>query len=89
MPKEIIFLDKLPLTAVGKPIKHALVVDAARRVFSHALQQVPQPWTLEVIHTGGSGLKITLHMPNATSAAREQAEGILSAYSVPYSIKQA
>ena len=34
VPKEIIVLDKLPLTAVGKPIKHLLQLDAARRVFN-------------------------------------------------------
>lgn len=32
-PKEIIILDKLPLTAVGKPLKNELRQDAAERVF--------------------------------------------------------
>ena len=38
VPKEVVFLDKLPLTAVGKPMKHLLQLDAARRVFTEALQ---------------------------------------------------
>jgi fatty-acyl-CoA synthase len=33
MPKEIIILDKLPLTAVGKPLKTLLRRDAAERTF--------------------------------------------------------
>ncbi|HVA13923.1 MAG TPA: acyl-CoA synthetase [Stellaceae bacterium] len=33
MPKEIVILDKLPLTDVGKPIKAALRADAAARAF--------------------------------------------------------
>ena len=41
VPKEIIFIDKLPLTAVGKPIKHLLQAVAARRVFNVALPVTP------------------------------------------------
>lgn len=87
VPKEIIFLDKLPLTAVGKPIKHLLQADAARRVFNQALQPVPGPWVLDVANTGGSGLKLILRLQADTPEARQQAEAILSAFSTPYSIE--
>jgi len=87
VPKEIIFLDKLPLTAVGKPIKHLLQLDAARRVFTEVLQPVPGPWELDVANTGGSGLKLTLRLQAETPEARQQAEAILSAYSTPYAIQ--
>lgn len=87
VPKEIIFLDKLPLTAVGKPIKHLLQVDAARRVFTAALQPVPGEWTLEVLNTGGSGLKTVLTLQGETAGARERAEAVLSAFSTPYVIR--
>jgi fatty-acyl-CoA synthase len=88
VPKEIIFIDKLPLTAVGKPIKHLLQVDAARRVFNEVLQPVPCQWELDVVNTGGSGLKLVLRLKDATPAARQQAEAILSAYSTPYAIQE-
>jgi fatty-acyl-CoA synthase len=86
VPKEIIVLDKLPLTAVGKPIKHLLQLEAARRVFSEALQPLPGRWRLDVANTGGSGLKTTLTLEDATPALRAQAEQILSAFSTPYVI---
>ncbi|HEY4065298.1 MAG TPA: AMP-binding protein [Burkholderiaceae bacterium] len=88
VPKEIVFLDKLPLTAVGKPIKHLLQLDAARRVFREALAPVPGPWDLEVVNTGGSGMKTMLGMKGATAASRRQAHAILSAYSTPYVITE-
>ncbi len=39
-PKEIILLDKMPLTDVGKPAKVQLRLDAARRAFTAALADV-------------------------------------------------
>jgi fatty-acyl-CoA synthase len=86
VPKEIIVMDKLPLTAVGKPIKHLLQADAARRVFTALLQPLACRWELEVINTGGSGLKLVLLLENAAPATRQQAEAILSAFSTPSTI---
>jgi fatty-acyl-CoA synthase len=88
VPKEIIFIDKLPLTAVGKPIKHLLQVDAARRVFTQALQPVCCAWELDVVNTGGSGLRLTLDIKATTEQAYRQAEDILSAFAIPYVIRQ-
>ena len=39
-PKQIILLDKMPLTDVGKPAKVQLRLDAARRAFTAALADV-------------------------------------------------
>jgi fatty-acyl-CoA synthase len=89
VPKEIIFVDKLPLTAVGKPIKHLLQVDAAKRVFSEVLRPVGCAWKLEVVNTGGSGLKVAVELTGSTPQARQQTEEILSAFSVPYTIREA
>ncbi len=88
VPKEIIVLDKLPLTAVGKPIKHLLQLEAAKRVFNDALQTVPGRWELEVLNTSGSGLRTTLTLYDATPAAKQRAEEILSSYSTPYVIHE-
>ena len=88
VPKEIIFIDKLPLTAVGKPIKHLLQAEAARKVFGEVLQPVPGEWHLDVANTGGSGLKLTLVLKGRMPGAREQADALLSTYSVPYAIEE-
>jgi fatty-acyl-CoA synthase len=39
-PKQIILVDKMPLTDVGKPAKVQLRLDAAKRAFSAALADV-------------------------------------------------
>jgi fatty-acyl-CoA synthase len=87
VPKQILFVDKLPLTAVGKPMKHILQADIAKRVFTQALAPVPGAWTLEVLNTGGSGLKLQVRVADA--AARAKAEEILSAYSTPWVVESA
>lgn len=86
VPKEIIVLDKLPLTAVGKPIKHMLQLQAAKRVFSQALQGLQGAWDLDVINTGGSGMRSVLTLHDATPEIRKGAEEILSSFSTPYVI---
>ncbi len=87
VPKEIIFLDKLPLTAVGKPIKHVLQLDAAKRVFNDALRGVNGNWRLDVVHTGG-GLKTTFVLSGEQPEVRERAEEILSSFSTPYEVRE-
>ena len=87
VPKEIVVLDKLPLTSVGKPMKHVLQMDAAKRVFEEALRPLPFAWELDIANTGGSGLAITLTLQAANESARNEAERILSAYAIPYLIE--
>ena len=87
VPKEIVVLDKLPLTSVGKPMKHVLQMDAAKRVFDEALRPLPCAWNLDIANTGGSGLAITLQLNDANESARNEAERILSAYAIPYLIE--
>lgn len=86
IPKEIFILDKLPLTSVGKPMKHVLQKDAAQREFESALQKLTCSWSIDITHTGGSGLHTKLHLHKASATDRQTAEQILSAYSVPYDI---
>ena len=87
VPKEIVILDKLPLTSVGKPMKHVLQMDAAKREFENALKPLACQWNLDIVNTGGSGLAMTVHLKNASPADRNDAEKILSAYSTPYVIQ--
>lgn len=85
VPKEIIFVDKLPLTAVGKPVKHLLQLDAAKRVFNDATCGLSGKWRLDVVHTG-SGLKTTFTILGSQPGLRERAEEILSGFSTSYTI---
>jgi len=86
VPKEIFILDKLPLTSVGKPMKHVLQMDAAKRVFEVALQALTCTWRIDITNTGGSGLHTQLQLQKASEDDRQTADKILSAYSVPYDI---
>lgn len=86
VPKEIFILDKLPLTSVGKPMKHVLQMDAAKRVFESELQKLKCAWTIDMVNTGGSGLLTKLHLREASQEDRQAAEQILSTFSVPYEI---
>ena len=86
VPKDIVILDKLPLTSVGKPMKHVLQMDAAKRVFEAALQPLACQWKLDITSTGGSGLATTLLLSHASEADRLAAEQILSVYLTPYEI---
>ncbi|MFZ2738903.1 MAG: AMP-binding protein [Burkholderiaceae bacterium] len=87
VPKEIVVLDKLPLTSVGKPMKHVLQMDAAKRVFEASLRDLACPWDLDIVNTGGSGLSTTLTLKGGSPTDQQAAETILSAYSIPYLIK--
>ena len=86
VPKEIVVLDKLPLTAVGKPMKHLLQLMAAKQVFREALRDLPGTWDLEVVNTGGSGMKTTLTLHDAADATRAMADAVLSTFSTPFVI---
>jgi fatty-acyl-CoA synthase len=86
VPKEIYILDKLPLTSVGKPMKHVLQMDAAKRVFEDALQALTCSWSIDITNTGGSGLHTKLQLRKASENDLQAADKILAAYSVPYDI---
>src|ERR1043165_3848454 len=47
-PKEIILIDKMPLTDVGKPAKVQLRLDAAKRAFTAALADVASGGSVSV-----------------------------------------
>jgi fatty-acyl-CoA synthase len=87
VPKEIFILDKLPLTSVGKPMKHVLQKDAAQRVFDEALKALTCQWNLEITNTGGSGMALALTLKNAGAEDRTAADKVLSAYAIPYEIE--
>ena len=81
VPKEIIVLDQLPLTAVGKPQKHLLQLDAARRTFSQVFQGVAGDWRMDVEMSGG-GLLLKMSVPEEQTQSRRQIEQILSGFAI-------
>lgn len=85
VPKEIIVLDQLPLTAVGKPQKHLLQIDAARREFKTALASVQGDYAMEVSFVDG-GLLLEVRVPTNETHCRAKIEGILSQYTVRHQV---
>lgn len=81
VPKEVIIMEQLPLTAVGKPQKHLLQLDAARRAMEHALREVQGNWQLDVgIEQGG--LMLTVKVAPQQELARSQVQEILSNFAI-------
>lgn len=85
VPKEIIILDQIPLTAVGKPQKHLLQVDAAERTFKALFREVPGAWKMEVGISGG-GLLLSIQVPQSETAGRQQIEQILSGFAIRHQV---
>lgn len=88
VPKEVIIVDQLPLTAVGKPQKHLLQVDAARRALEHALREVHGSWQLDVGMEQG-GLMLTVTVAPQQDQARSQVQEILSNFAIRSRVVQA
>jgi fatty-acyl-CoA synthase len=77
----VIIMEQLPLTAVGKPQKHLLQLDAARRAMEHALREVQGNWQLDVgIEQGG--LMLTVKVAPQQELARSQVQEILSNFAI-------
>jgi fatty-acyl-CoA synthase len=87
IPKEIIIVDQIPLTAVGKPQKHLLQVDAARRAFEQAFSSVSGSWRLDVSVLNG-GLFLAIHVPMGQTQVRREIEQILASYPIRYKLEE-
>ena len=85
VPKEIIVLDQLPLTAVGKPQKHLLQLDAARRTFQDVFKEVKGDWTMDVEISGG-GLMLKMGVPAEQENCRKEIEQILSGFAIRHEV---
>lgn len=84
MPKEIIILDSLPLTSIGKPNKQLLRLKAVERVFSDLLLQLTCRWRLEVVETPGNSFQLNVYLQD--NAHLENTKSLLSLYTIPYII---
>lgn len=92
IPKEVIILDRMPLTEVGKPIKTALRRNAAERVFTAALLEIwPSGAGLDVqvepdaVH--GSLVRITAVGVQAQGPLEAQVRTVMEQFAFAYEIR--
>jgi fatty-acyl-CoA synthase len=94
-PKEIILVDKMPLTDVGKPAKVQLRLDAAKRAFTAALADVAAGGSVSVdmVSDPKRGHCAVIQIENGPGATRKEIESRIEErmkyYSTPYEIKWA
>lgn len=83
-PSEVIILDSLPLTDVGKPRKPELRLDAAKRVFSEALRELGVDVSVDEHKVHGTLATITL--PRTDAALEQQVHDILDPYTIQHEV---
>jgi fatty-acyl-CoA synthase len=91
-PKEIILVEKMPLTDVGKPAKVQLRLDAARRAFTAALKDVAGDGgvSVEMVTDAKLGNRAIISVGPGAMAATEIEARIretMKYYSTPYAIE--
>ena len=89
-PAEVIIIDSIPVTAVGKIFKPALRADAARRAFEEAvarLGSVAASVTVSVELDESGGLAATILCPDDLTCSQEIEEE-LGRLAVPFSISR-
>ena len=90
-PKEVILLDKMPLTDIGKPHKVQLRHDAARRAFTDALADVGGRVSVEMVADPKQGSRAVITVAPAAGASRAQVEErireTMKFYPTPYAIE--
>lgn len=90
IPKDIIIMEQMPLTDVGKIVKTVLRRDAVKRVHEEALQFLRDQAMVAVAVTGNdaseilSTITITGVRPQQCPAIRERVEKALGAFTVNY-----
>jgi fatty-acyl-CoA synthase len=94
-PKEIILVDKMPLTHVGKPAKVQLRLDAARRAFTSALEDAAGPGRLsvEMIADPKQGQRAVITVAALPESQRRDVEARIGEkmkyYTTPYAVEWA
>ena len=94
VPKEVVVLDELPLTPVGKIFKPALRWDATRRTYEGVLKEI-EPLTasvqVNVTEDKVHGAVAHIHIKPAENASPQEIENkvadLLSHYTVRYELK--
>jgi fatty-acyl-CoA synthase len=95
IPKEIIIVDKLPLTGIGKPMKQTLRRDIAKRTFQSILQAATKlpagMLQLSVVANPVKGDQLTIRVGNLPSEARgalaARIDEAMRPFAYPYDIE--
>jgi fatty-acyl-CoA synthase len=91
-PKEIILIEKMPLTDVGKPAKVQLRLDAARRAFTAALADVASGGkvSVDMVADPKQGNRAVIRVDDSAGIARVEIETRIQErmkyYATPYEI---
>ena len=90
-PKDVIVLDRIPLTDVGKPVKTWLRTDAARRAFREVLAEIAGPDRLAVDVVAdpikGQVAVITIADDSARGSLESKVHERMKAFTVAYRIE--
>jgi fatty-acyl-CoA synthase len=87
IPKEIFIVDRLPLTAVGKPIKTDLRRDATQRTLRTVLSGVvPEPFNVKVEADATQGTLIIIEVRDRGTARRDTMAGRIGAIMERYAL---
>jgi fatty-acyl-CoA synthase len=96
IPKEVFVMDKLPLSAVGKPLKVELKQDAAERTFRAALGKLPALSNADAVGVTVAphpvhGPLVTLTLSNPADAAspalKGQIQALMEQYAFVYEVE--
>ena len=90
IPKEVIIMDEIPLTTVGKVFKPALRWDAIKRVYQEeleALGEVADSVEVEVNEDKVYGSLATLTIKAASGVSKEKIKKKVDEILAPYTIK--
>jgi fatty-acyl-CoA synthase len=88
-PKQIVIVDAMPMTSVGKIFKPQLRTDAVRRVVIGDIARVCDPAQVEVdAVTGGKrGMQVTVTLPAGLAGQKDAIEKALDGYLFEHSVR--
>ncbi|NPU86356.1 MAG: acyl-CoA synthetase [Syntrophaceae bacterium] len=89
VPKDVIILEAMPMTVIGKIFKPELRADQTRRVFQEALADIGATADIQVIPDRKHGNLAVISLQDRDERGRIEAEinRILGGYTVPYEIR--
>ncbi|MBT2326975.1 AMP-binding protein [Variovorax paradoxus] len=90
VPKEIFIVERIPLTAVGKPIKAELREDAARRVFTALLAPLADRCSIDLFTNKSGAVELRVRVfGDGEAATREAVSQRLADFTVRHAFVQA
>jgi fatty-acyl-CoA synthase len=88
-PKQIVIVDAMPMTSVGKIFKPQLRTDAVRRVVIEDISRVCDPAQVEVdaVAGGKRGMQVTVTLPAGLASQKDAIEKALDGYLFEHSVR--